>query len=168
MKIKPTIQTPAVTLTSPDDFQQLLDRALDLAKIGGDEADAIEVAAVSEQEIIRMNRQYLGHDRVTDVIAFDLRENSTPEMPDEEEDDETINIVGEIAVCPESALKVCAEFKTTAEYEFVLYIVHGLLHIVGYDDLTPTDRATMKKRESEIMETLTGEFNIEQILHLKS
>ena len=168
MKIRPIMQTGTVTLTSPNDFQQLLDRALELAGIDGDDAEIVEVAAVSEAEIVSMNRQYLGHDRPTDVIAFDLRGNHRLDIPDapEADDEEAVRVAGEIAVCPETARKACGEFQTTPVYEFVLYIVHGLLHIAGHDDIETRDRDAMKQRENEIMVTLTEEFDIEEIIQL--
>lgn len=78
----------------------------------------------------RINKEYLGHDYVTDVITFDH---------------------GEIIICPAEAVRNAKAFKTTVRRELELYVVHGLLHLAGYDDHSEKDIARMRSMEQELL-----------------
>jgi probable rRNA maturation factor len=58
---------------------------------------------------------------------------------------------GEIVVSAETAASSCAEHGTTPENELLLYVVHGALHLVGYDDRDDASRAEMRRREREVL-----------------
>jgi probable rRNA maturation factor len=95
---------------------------------------AISVAVVDDDAIHQLNREYLNHDYPTDVLSFVL------------EDD--LRLEGEIVVSAEYALRESASYKWTAENELLLYVVHGSLHLVGYDDHTAEQSAEMRRLES--------------------
>ena len=63
-------------------------------------------------------------------------------------------IEGEIIASAEMAVSMAADGKWSAEAELILYIVHGLLHICGYDDLTPEEKCIMRARERAILSEL--------------
>jgi rRNA maturation RNase YbeY len=63
-------------------------------------------------------------------------------------------IEGEIIASAEMAVSMAADGKWSAEAELTLYIVHGLLHICGYDDLTPEEKCIMRARERAILSEL--------------
>jgi probable rRNA maturation factor len=90
----------------------------------------------------RLNRRFLGHDRPTDVIAFPLGEGS--------------NLEGEIYVNIEKARRQARTYHVTAENETVRLIVHGTLHLLGYDDRTPANARRMKAREDLLVRRLAG------------
>ncbi|HNX26032.1 MAG TPA: rRNA maturation RNase YbeY [Phycisphaerae bacterium] len=98
----------------------------------------LDLAIVSSAEMAEMNHRFLGHEGDTDVITFDLTE-----------DDE--NIVVQLIVCDEVAFRVAEENGLTPVQELSLYIIHGLLHTMGYDDITPAKFRRMKKRQNELL-----------------
>ncbi len=63
-------------------------------------------------------------------------------------------IDGEVLVSAEMAVQMAARFGWSSRDELTLYLVHGLLHLCGYDDLSPTERRLMRQREREILAQL--------------
>jgi probable rRNA maturation factor len=104
---------------------------------------SLAVHLVSGQRIAALNRRWLGHDGVTDVIAFDYRMNP-PEL----------DLHGEIFLCPEEAVRQARRYRTTREAELARYLVHGVLHLIGYRDRNPTSRRRMKRREDRLLRHL--------------
>lgn len=94
----------------------------------------ISVAVVDDPTIHDLNRQFLQHDYATDVLSFVLE--STPEL-----------LEGEIVVSGDTAVAQASEYGTTPEDELMLYVVHGTLHLVGFDDHEDADRAEMRRAE---------------------
>lgn len=94
----------------------------------------ISVAIVDDPTIHELNRKYLSHDYATDVLSFLLHE-----------DDDGME--GEVIVSAETAVRVSAEYGWTAENELLLYVIHGTLHLVGYDDRSADEREMMQQRE---------------------
>ncbi len=107
----------------------------------------------------RVNEDYVGHSGVTDVISFNYSESD--DFLDEEE------VMVEIIICVDVALKEGNERENTDyQEELVLYIVHGLLHTVGEDDLSDEPRKQMRIREQEVMTQLKLEFDFNKIINL--
>jgi probable rRNA maturation factor len=104
------------------------------------------VSLVSPRAIARVNEQYLGHQGATDVISFDYRDEAGAE--------DGGRVVGELLVCPAVAATASARHGTSVGHEVVLYVVHGLLHLAGYDDLTPADRRRMRQAERRALRRL--------------
>ncbi len=102
----------------------------------GIEHAAISVALVDNATIRRINRKHLEHDWPTDVISFTLSAAGEPEL------------VGELVISTELAAAAAAEVSAEPAAELSLYVVHGLLHLCGYDDLTESDIHEMRARES--------------------
>jgi probable rRNA maturation factor len=102
----------------------------------------ISVAVVDDATIHQLNRRHLGHDWPTDVITFPLSEPG----------DEVL--VGEIVVSAEMAGSTAREAGVSAQDELALYLVHGLLHLCGYDDKNPGESAGMRRREAEMLAML--------------
>jgi probable rRNA maturation factor len=95
----------------------------------------ISLAIIDDATIHQINRQYLDHDYATDVLSFVL----------EQEGD---HLVGEIVASAETAQAVSTEYGWNAETELLLYVIHGTLHLVGYEDATEDDRAEMRRLET--------------------
>lgn len=106
----------------------------------GVRAAAVSVALVDDQTIHALNCQYLGHDYATDVLSFLL--SSPGEEP----------LEGEVIVSTETAVRQAGKFRWSPEDEVSLYLVHGLLHLCGYDDQRNGDRRRMRRREREILQ----------------
>ena len=98
---------------------------------------------VGPTTMARINRQFLSHEGPTDVITFDLREGprSSP-------------FSGEIFICLEVAKRQALEFGTAWPEEMFRYLVHGVLHLQGFDDLDPASRRIMKRVEGRLLRKL--------------
>lgn len=99
----------------------------------------ISLALVDDPTIHRVNREFLQHDYPTDVVTFPY---SSPGQP----------LHGEIIVSTDHAAKQGPRFGHTPEREAMLYIVHGLLHLLGFDDHDPAEARRMKRRQREILD----------------
>jgi len=112
---------------------------------------------VGEREMALVNETFLQHEGSTDVITFDHMENprigqtSSPALH------------GELFICVDDAIAQANEFKTSWQSEVVRYIVHGLLHLLGYDDLKPHLRREMKREENRLTRLLERQFSLAQI-----
>jgi probable rRNA maturation factor len=109
---------------------------------------SISIALVDDATIQAMNRRHLAHDWPTDVISFRLSE------PDD------LALAGELVVSAEMAGTTAREAGVDPWAELALYVVHGLLHLCGFDDSTDDEVARIRRRENEILfrEGLTNTF----------
>lgn len=94
----------------------------------------VSVAIVDDAEMHELNRRFLDHDYPTDVLSFVL-----------EQDDDRLE--GEVIVSAETARRRSLEEGWSAFEELTLYVVHGTLHLLGYDDQSGDARTTMRQRE---------------------
>ncbi|MHB8970467.1 MAG: rRNA maturation RNase YbeY [Pirellulaceae bacterium] len=95
----------------------------------------ISIALVDDATIQTLNRQYLQHDYATDVLSFVLEE--TPDL-----------LEGEIIVSGETAAAQAGEYDGTPAEELLLYVIHGILHLVGFDDQAEPAREEMRCAEA--------------------
>ena len=107
----------------------------------------VNVIFVGEKEILRVNKQYLGHHYVTDVISFN---NARPPIlvPGEPWG------FGDIFVCYPVARKNAKKFQHTFLQEMLMYVTHGALHLSGMDDHTVQERAEMDRRAEKIIKEI--------------
>ena len=122
------------------DFDFLRECSTELLQAEGVAAAELSVAFVDHSRMHELNWQFLQHDETTDVLSFRLDEGP---MTEEEP------LEGQLIICAEMARDRASDFDWTAREELVLYLVHGLLHLVGYDDLTPEERGKMRTKERE-------------------
>lgn len=120
-----------------DALKLILERAL--AAEAADEY-AITVVLTDRETIHRMNRDYLGHDYPTDVLSFDLTDA-----------DSEAALEGEVYVDMDMARERYAEFGSSFQEEVFRYAVHGLLHVLGYDDATDEQRKRMHDLETRYL-----------------
>lgn len=109
----------------------------------GISAANISVALVDDPTIWQLNRQHLAHDYPTDVLSFLL-------------DQESDWLEGEIIASTDTAVREAAAFGWAPEHELLLYLVHGTLHLIGYDDCEPDQLAIMRQREQTYMRHILG------------
>ena len=95
---------------------------------------SLSIAVVSDRAIRPLNRRYLQHDYATDVLSFLL--DSGPGW-----------LEGEIVVSADTAATQAPQYDSSAQDELLLYVIHGALHLVGYNDTTPTARKRMLARQ---------------------
>lgn len=105
----------------------------------GVESASISLAFVDDPTIHRVNREHLDHDEPTDVVTFALSDEGDDELS------------GELVISTETAARQAAELGVEPWHETALYIVHGLLHLCGCDDLDPDSAAEMRVREESAL-----------------
>lgn len=101
----------------------------------------ISIAVVDDPKIHEINRQFLEHDYPTDVISFVLEETET-------------RLEGELVISADTAISNSQEYGWPAENELLLYAVHGCLHLIGYRDHHPEEKAEMLSAEAEHLQKL--------------
>jgi probable rRNA maturation factor len=104
-----------------------------------------------------LNKHYLGEDRPTDVLAFSVEESiSTSEVPFIQPPNGILHL-GEIIICYPQALTQAREHSHSADREITLLLIHGILHLLGFDHNTPESEDQMKTREREMLKCLWKE-----------
>jgi probable rRNA maturation factor len=93
----------------------------------------IGVLVTGDRQIRRLNRRFLKHDYATDVISFET---------------------GDVVVSVDTARRVSRELGIPAKEELARYLVHGTLHLLGYDDKKREDLKKMRARQEKILKTL--------------
>jgi probable rRNA maturation factor len=113
----------------------------------------ISLALVDNATIHALNRQHLGHDYATDVLSFLF--DSVSAIPNGQAVERTIpRIDGEVIMSAEMAVQMSKSIGWSPRDELTLYLVHGLLHLCGYDDVTPSKRRQMRTSERTTLESL--------------
>ena len=106
--------------------------------------DEVNIYFVNKDKISELHGTYFNDDSPTDCISF----------PMDEKMEGGTRILGEVFVCPEIAVEYAKAHGVDPYTETSLYIVHGLLHLMGYDDIKEQDRGTMREAEARHMENL--------------
>ena len=112
---------------------------------GVPEHSELSIALVGVEEMARLNGQYRGLDAPTDVLSFGCDE------PCPTPGDEPITL-GDVVIAPEIAEAQAAELGHTVEHEFDVLLVHGILHLLGYDHEADADAEVMASREAVLLE----------------
>ncbi|MBL8858574.1 MAG: rRNA maturation RNase YbeY [Planctomycetes bacterium] len=116
--------------------------AADLARRHGRAPQlSLSIVFVTDEALARMHGVHLADPTPTDVITFDLT-------------DEIGGVSGELYVSAERARIVARRRKVVLQRELLLYVVHGVLHLCGFDDHAPADRKRMRAAENAVMKRL--------------
>lgn len=103
----------------------------------------IEVVFVRDSVILELNREYLGHDYITDIITFPYHEVNAP-------------VEGTLFCCAPQIRRQSNEIGSEYETEILRVVIHGLLHLVGYNDSTDHQREYMQTLENKYITLLQG------------
>lgn len=122
-------------------LERLQDAAMAVLEGEGVLAARLSLAIVDDATSHDLNRRFLEHDYPTDVLSFPLEEG--PDL-----------LEGEIVVSADQAARVGADYGWSAEAELMLYVIHGVLHLTGYDDHSEHDRRRMRQREQHYLKQL--------------
>ncbi|MDD5431500.1 MAG: rRNA maturation RNase YbeY [Candidatus Omnitrophica bacterium] len=98
----------------------------------------ISICFVNDEKIKKFNRKYIGSNYPTDVIAFDISEEKNV-------------LLSDILVSSDAAIRNAKTYETSPKYELYLYVVHGVLHLLGFDDKTVKERDLMQKKAETIL-----------------
>lgn len=131
-------------------------RALVRHVLAQEDASLVHLTVVlSGHDTVRaLNVSYLDHDYNTDVLSFSLRSSAAAFPPESDAPPNDDAVEGEVYVDLDTAAERHAEFETSFEAEAYRYVVHGVLHLVGYDDATEAARTTMRDRENQYLRAL--------------
>ena len=98
---------------------------------------------VSDLKIKALNKKYLQHDFATDVLTFDWRPKGSGS-----------SLEGEIIISAQTAKRQAAEYDLSLKDEILLYMVHGVLHLLGFDDHSPAKIKKMRAQEKKLLAAL--------------
>jgi rRNA maturation RNase YbeY len=101
----------------------------------------VEVVYVNEDEIVRINKEHLDHDYVTDIITFRYDDSA-----------ESKNIEGTMFCCAPRIMEQANEFEESTEREFLRIYIHGLLHLIGYNDKSDKEKEEMTSKENTYLD----------------
>ena len=127
----------------PVDFEDCISVARMILDDFGFDQSEISIALVDDPTIRDLNKQYLNHDYETDVISFVLEESDTA-------------LTGQLLVSTDTAGKMGQQIGVPMQHELLLYVIHGMLHLVGFDDTDPESAEKMRAAEADYL----GRFGI--------
>lgn len=113
----------------------------------------LAIYIVRAPEMARLNETFLQHTGSTDVITFDYL---VPRPS-------SLSLHGEIFICIDDAKNQARQFRTSWQSELARYVVHGVLHLLGFDDLSPAKRKKMKREENRLLRELDRRFPLRKL-----
>jgi probable rRNA maturation factor len=111
----------------------------------GVEKYALSITFIGDEEMTRLNRESLGRDAPTDVIAFDLSEEGLP-----------FDSVGDVYISLDTARTNSERYRVSHSEELLRLVVHGALHLLGYTDASSAERRRMETLQEEIVGKFSG------------
>ncbi len=114
-----------------------------LENLGEREESELSIVLTDDSAIWELNRQYRGVDRPTDVLSFSQREGEDPGMIPE--------VLGDVVISLDRVHEQAREYGHSFERELGFLVVHGILHLLGWDHERPDDEAVMMAKTEEIL-----------------
>jgi probable rRNA maturation factor len=103
----------------------------------------LSIALINDQRMSDLHREFMSIDGPTDVLTFPIDQDARGRVT-----------AGEVVICIPYARRIAKERKIPVEREVLLYAIHGMLHLLGYDDRTPPGYRTMHRTEDELLTKL--------------
>jgi len=114
----------------------------------------IYITLTTNEEIHKINKEYRGIDRATDVLSFPLYERENiPDLKKKKKDD-IEEILGDIIVSIPKVIEQSKEYGHSFERELAYLVTHGMLHLLGYDHIIDEEKNIMRAREEMILKKL--------------
>ncbi|MEI7653939.1 MAG: rRNA maturation RNase YbeY [Actinomycetota bacterium] len=113
-----------------------------------------------EETIAQLNQQFMGKSGPTDVLSFPIDDEPLPSGrtpdaggvgPGESPEPEIPQLVGDIVICPTVAVRNAKEHECSLDDEIALLVVHGVLHLLGWDHMVDDEAERMEAREQELL-----------------
>ena len=123
---------------------EIAERALELVPA---DAAQLSIVLVNDSTITKLNAQYHATPAATDILSFDYGKGQ-----------------GELIISVEHAIGQAKRFRSTPARELVLYVIHGILHLHGYDDTTPRRRVRMRNAERRLLDGLRRQFRLATLI----
>ena len=138
------------TVTTPKsvklDKKRIHSIVSELKKILPFTIESLNINFVTPDLMIEINKQYLNHNYDTDIITFNYSGS-------------TAQLDGEIFISIGQAIDNSIRFNVNLDSELIRLIVHGILHLLGYDDKKSSDKKKMKFEEDKLTKNITQKFN---------
>ncbi len=130
-----------------------------LAAQGADSGAELSLVITSQEKIRQLNLSYLGEDEPTDVLAFSM----LPEQPEVNQTPfvappDGVQHLGEVIISYPQAVIQAEEHQHSVKREIAILIIHGTLHLLGYDHDNPEMEREMRTQETKIMNYIEGEL----------
>lgn len=111
------------------------------------QVEYLEINLINQDEILELNIEHLGHNYTTDIITFNYSE--------------IMDVIdAEIFISLHDCLENSKIFKCSFDNELKRLIIHGILHLIGFDDKSKKDKLRMKKKENELLALLNDNYNL--------
>jgi probable rRNA maturation factor len=133
------IETILPTLDIPR--EALVESAHRVLQGEGHDHRAVMIIFVDDAYIRRLNREYRQLDRATDVLSFELSDDTTPDH----------DLLGEIYISIDRARDQAVRYHMSVDRELQRLVVHGCLHLLGYDHHRTAERKVMRQKESHYL-----------------
>ena len=135
-------------------LKELITKAVNIALSTEDVSENVEVsiALVDDDYIQELNKQYRSLDAPTDVLSFAMRETVAEEDASFEFQEE--ELLGDVIVSLERAKVQAVEYGHSFEREAGFLVVHGILHLLGYDHGVNEEKTVMRQKEEKILKTI--------------
>ena len=108
--------------------------------------ESLQINFVTPDLMIEINKQYLNHNYDTDIITFNYSGSNN-------------HLDGEIFISISQAIDNSIKFNVNLDSELIRLVVHGLLHLIGYDDKNSSEKKIMKSEEDKLTEIISQKFN---------
>jgi probable rRNA maturation factor len=118
----------------------------------------LAIYTVRGPEMAELNKNFLQHEGSTDVITFDYGEAPTLDARPS-----TLLLHGEIFISIDDAKAQARKFRTSWQSELARYVIHGVLHLRGFDDIRPADRRKMKREENRLLKEIARLFPLSKL-----
>ncbi|MBQ2088852.1 MAG: rRNA maturation RNase YbeY [Lachnospiraceae bacterium] len=139
--------------------KQVIDMALDME--GFPFESEVDITLTDDAAIQEINKEFRQLDKSTDVLSFPLIEyKSAGDFSDLENQDDIFNpetgeaMLGDIVISVEHVLKQAEEYGHSIKREYAFLIAHSMLHLMGYDHMTPPEAKVMEEKQENILNAL--------------
>jgi probable rRNA maturation factor len=107
----------------------------------------LSILIISNEEITKLNKQYFDKDNPTDVIAFPMQKGEFTNI--------NPNLLGDVVISAERAKEQASNLRHSTDNELDILVVHGILHLLGFEDDTPEKKKLMFDKTDEIIENIS-------------
>ena len=128
--------------TYSDIIEKVVNKAFETEDI---KKASCSIIIVDNTFIHKLNKEYRGIDRVTDVISFALEDDKSMIIPDD------IRLLGDVYICLDKAREQAKEYGHSLERELCFLAVHGVYHLLGYDHENEEEAKIMFKKQEEVL-----------------
>jgi len=109
----------------------------------GLQTQEVSILFASDRFVRRLNKDYRGIDLPTDVLAFSMREGEWTDIQPQ--------VLGDVVISVETAARQAREMGHSLDHELTILLVHGIVHLLGYDHMEKGDAERMQARERAVL-----------------